>query len=105
MNLEEKRAHFRQMLAQAGDFADLDNTAEAVSRAKLVVREIEAELGRADANDRAVLEREKVHAAQVLAGLDRAHADWRARVTERAARYTENQQTVYEKPLPKRGLS
>jgi hypothetical protein len=104
MDLKEKRARWAQMLAQAGDFADADNTGEAVARARTCLSEIESARAAATSDERPVLEREKKRASERLAGFERAHEEWNARVAERAARFLEHEKRAYASPLPKKGV-
>lgn len=105
MDLPEKKARWTRMLAQAEHFAELDNTIDALARARLCAKEIEAELREVvDPEVRTALERERLRADRRVEWYEKLHADWQARVHARHDRYIAQQQTIYEAPLPKKGL-
>jgi hypothetical protein len=102
MDLEEKRADWSRMLVQAAHFADLDNTVDALERARLCLREIDAAIealgnGEALAVDRARATRR----VDVYTGL---HAEWQERTQQRADTFVSNEQAKYDAPLPKKGI-
>lgn len=93
------------MLVQAEHFAALENTIDALARARLCLKEIDAELREVvDPDLRTSLEREQHRASRRVEAYTKLHEDWQARVSERHERYVAGQQTKYDAPLPKKGL-
>jgi len=105
MDLSEKRERWSRMLAQAAHLAELDNTSDAVDRARACQAEVLAELElAADAEARPPLQQMLARVERRLAQAEQAHADWKRRVEERHDLHLAREQEVYDLPLPGSGI-
>lgn len=90
------------MLVQAAHLAELDNTGDALARARLCLREIDEAIEAIGDPD--ALASERARAARRVAVYEKLHAEWQARTQTRADLYVEQEQRKYSAPLPKKGL-
>jgi hypothetical protein len=102
MDLAEKRAEWSRMLVQAAHFADLDNTIDALARARLCLKQIDEAIEAL--GDDELLSADRARAARRVRVYEKLHADWQSQTQARADAYVENEQRKYGAPLPKKGL-
>jgi len=101
MNLAEKKARWAQMLVQATGFAAVDNTVDALARARLCAREVREALEAVKGGtERSELTGELRRAEQEVARHEKLHADWIERTRERGDTYQAHELERYEGPLP-----
>lgn len=102
MDLVAKRKSWSRMLVQAAHFADLDNTVDALGRARLCLKEIDATalaLGEQES-----LSADRARAARRVEAYEAMHAKWQERTQARADLFEQNEQDRYDAPLAKPGL-
>ena len=102
MDLVEKRKSWSRMLVQAAHFADLDKTLEALERARICLKEIDATilaLGEAE-----TLGPERTRAVGRVDAYQKLHAKWLTSTQTRADLFEAHEQERYDAPLAKPGL-
>jgi hypothetical protein len=101
MNLAERKARWAQMVSQAAGFARMENTVDALARARLYFHEAREALDQAGTEpERHALRVELRRAEQQVAEYERLHAEWQEKTRQRADLYQANEKERYEKPLP-----
>ena len=104
MDLSVLRQRWSRMLAQASHFAKLDNTTDAVARARLCEEEIDREIeGAPDSRTRAALAGIRDWAAQQSRHIAELHRQWQVQVEARSKRFRRDEREAYRSSLPKDG--
>ncbi len=99
MTVSEMRERWSRMLAQAEHLAARDQTADAVARVKACIADVEAARSRSPVGAGEDIDRIRRQALRALERAEAAHADWKARVEDRARRHVEDEQADYASPL------
>ncbi len=102
MDLVEKRKSWSRMLVQAAHFADLDNTIDALGRARLCLKDIDATIAALGEDE--TLAADRARARGRLEAYETLHAEWQTRTQARADEFEQHEEERYDAPLAKPGL-